>query len=260
MEIDVLELVEIKGSNADQPLTDLANNLAGFIGEWKSEIPGSEHFIIDMQSTIPFLPRFLSGANLGLLLCCCNDLLMLAGGDFDDADDVSLFPSCITLFFIDSTSGLLPSPGAVNEKLSFCPNDSAHSASNELNMDVIMIETQIEEAGSACVFSEISRKKAASSSSSSSSSLSVVSCLDWIGIGEIYLHGPIVVGHLYDDLRGGLRLRLFGRVEVVTQVVTSQLVEGTDQQMRPAAEIDRHRARRAETETEEGLDLSLWGG
>ncbi|KAJ6760423.1 hypothetical protein OIU79_025299 [Salix purpurea] len=57
---------------------------------------------------------------------------------------------------------------------------------NELNMDVIMIETQIEEAGSACVFSEISRKKA-SSSSSSSSSLSVVSCLDWIGIGEVYI-------------------------------------------------------------------------
>ncbi|KAJ6969548.1 hypothetical protein NC653_034166 [Populus alba x Populus x berolinensis] len=67
------------------------------------------------------------------------------GGDFDDADDLSLFPSDITLFFIDSASGMFPSLGALNEKLGFCPNDSAHRASNELNIDIIMIETQIKE-------------------------------------------------------------------------------------------------------------------
>lgn len=77
---------------------------------------------------------------------------MLAGGDFDDADDLSLFPSDIKLFFIDSTSGLFPSLGALNEKLGFCPNDSAHRASNELNIDIIMIETQIKEVGSVCFF------------------------------------------------------------------------------------------------------------
>ncbi|KAJ6874505.1 hypothetical protein NC652_034254 [Populus alba x Populus x berolinensis] len=76
---------------------------------------------------------------------------MLAGGDFDDADDLSLFPSDITLFFIDSASGMFPSLGALNEKLGFCPNDSAHRASNELNIDIIMIETQIKER-SVCFF------------------------------------------------------------------------------------------------------------
>jgi hypothetical protein len=77
---------------------------------------------------------------------------MLAGGDFDDADDLSLFPSDIKLFFIDSTSGLFPSLGALNEKLGFCPNDSAHRASNELNIDIIMIEPQTKEVGSVCFF------------------------------------------------------------------------------------------------------------
>ncbi|KAF9671055.1 hypothetical protein SADUNF_Sadunf12G0007000 [Salix dunnii] len=68
------------------------------------------------------------------------------GDDFgeDDVDDSSLLPSDISLFFLDSTCGwLFPSLEALNKSLSFCPNDSALGASNELNMDIIVIETWI---------------------------------------------------------------------------------------------------------------------
>ncbi|KAJ6748717.1 hypothetical protein OIU79_029747 [Salix purpurea] len=50
-----------------------------------------------------------SGANLNLIFCCCNGLLMFTGDDFDDddVDDLSLLPSDISIFFLDSTCGWL---------------------------------------------------------------------------------------------------------------------------------------------------------
>jgi len=93
-----------------------------------------------------------SGANLILLFCCCNGLLMFTGDDFDDdVEDLSSLPSDISLFFMDSTCGwLFPSLEALDENPSFCPSDSAHRASNELNIYSIVIETWIEEVG--CVY------------------------------------------------------------------------------------------------------------
>ncbi|KAB5531583.1 hypothetical protein DKX38_018253 [Salix brachista] len=93
-----------------------------------------------------------SGANLNLIFCGCNGLFMFTGDDFDD-DDLSLLPSDISIFFLDSTCGWVsPSLEALNESLSFCPNDSAIRASNELNKDIIVIETWIKEVG--CVYFE----------------------------------------------------------------------------------------------------------
>jgi len=90
-----------------------------------------------------------SGANLILLFCCCNGLLMFTGDDFDDdVEDLSSLPSDISLFFMDSTCGwLFPSFEALDENPSFCLSDSAHRASNELNIYSIVIETWIEEVG-----------------------------------------------------------------------------------------------------------------
>jgi hypothetical protein len=77
---------------------------------------------------------------------------MFTGDDFDnDVEDLSSLPSDISLFFMDSTCGwLFPSLEALDENLSFCTSDSAHRASNELNIDIIVIETWIKEVG--CVY------------------------------------------------------------------------------------------------------------
>ncbi|KAJ6976598.1 hypothetical protein NC653_028678 [Populus alba x Populus x berolinensis] len=74
------------------------------------------------------------------------------GDDFDDdVEDLPSLPSDIFLFFMDSTCGwLFPSLEALDENLSFCTSDSAHRASNELNIDIIVIETWIKEMG--CVY------------------------------------------------------------------------------------------------------------
>ena len=65
---------------------------------------------------------------------------MFTGDDFDDdVEDLSSLPSDISLFFMDSTCGcLFPSLEALDENLSFCTSDSAHRASNELNIDIIV--------------------------------------------------------------------------------------------------------------------------
>ncbi|KAJ6764720.1 hypothetical protein OIU74_023572 [Salix koriyanagi] len=96
-----------------------------FIGGWRSNIPASEQSISYHRDDF----------------------------DDDDVDDLSLLPSDISIFFLDSTCGWLsPSLEALNESLSFCPNDSAIRASNELNKDIIVIETWIKEVG--CVYFE----------------------------------------------------------------------------------------------------------
>ncbi|KAG6752631.1 hypothetical protein POTOM_042653 [Populus tomentosa] len=96
--------------------------------------------------------KFFDENSSGQLLA--DDLITqeIKGDDFDDdVEDLSSPPSDISLFFMDSTCGwLFPSLEALDENLSFCTSDSAHRASNELNIDIIVIETWIKEVG--CVY------------------------------------------------------------------------------------------------------------